>query len=350
MQVRNTGVIVLVAAIGSSCGGKARSSTPTPLSTPSPTAALVPTPIAPSPGAVVDNACGADSWLFDWSDTQASAYHLQVFAPGGGVALDVDDIRASAYTWTLSPAVRDAERVGWRWRVQAMIGGSWRDWSPETSFDVDVLAPRVLAPAAGAVLDNGCRNGDEIAWDLAWSSCRGADRYHLYVIGSNASIPVIDEDNLRDTSYRHRSPGFIAAGNDRNWRLQVQARIDGQWTAARTQTFVVETEGTDCGTLAAPTQLAPPDGAVYSHFPRTLTLEWSAVPNASSYGVDLEVCPPQGCTTGTFPWTPPIRDLRETSHTLNFVGAQPGRWRVWATNGSGMTGAVSPWREFRFTN
>jgi len=39
-----------------------------------------------------------------------------------------------------------------------------------------------------------------------------------------------------------------------------------------------------------------------------------------------------------------------TTYTFNFVGAQPGRWRVWAVNGSGMPGSKSGWREFRFTS
>jgi hypothetical protein len=41
--------------------------------------------------------------------------------------------------------------------------------------------------------------------------------------------------------------------------------------------------------------------------------------------------------------------LESTSYTFNFVGAQPGRGRVWAVNGSGMPGAKSGWRQFGFT-
>jgi hypothetical protein len=31
-----------------------------------------------------------------------------------------------------------------------------------------------------------------------------------------------------------------------------------------------------------------------------------------------------------------------------FVGAQPGRWRVWPVNSSGQRGNPSEWRTFRF--
>lgn len=105
--------------------------------------------------------------------------------------------------------------------------------------------------------------------------------------------------------------------------------------------------------LPMPVQLGPPDGSVFEHpHPRTFTLEWTAVPGATLYHVDLEVCQNPSCA-GTapelvFPWKPPLYNLTETSVTRNFVGAQPGRWRVWAT-GEGRSSPKTGWWEFRFT-
>lgn len=275
-------------------------------------------------------------------------YHLQVFSPTGSTVLDVSDISASIYTWNQPPIVEDALRRGWKWRVQAQVGGTWSDWTSEISFDVDPLSPRLLAPQSGANIDNGCQGGaDEIAWDFQWTSCRGADRYHLFVIGSRATIPVVDNDRLSAASYEHRSRGFIAPGNDRDWMWRVRARIAGEWKDwSPTRTFDVEMIDTDCAVLPAPQQLAPPDGAVFDLFPRTTTLQWSPVAQAASYSVDLQVCQNPRCVEGPFST---VRGLTATTYTFNFVGAQPGRWRVAAVNGIGVAGPPSGWREFRYT-
>jgi hypothetical protein len=44
-----------------------------------------------------------------------------------------------------------------------------------------------------------------------------------------------------------------------------------------------------------------------------------------------------------------VRGVTGTSYTFNFVGAQPGRWRVSSVNGGGVAGPPSGWRQFRYT-
>ena len=343
--MRACGLAAWLAAFG--CGGSP--STPASSAPPSvPTQTFVPTAVAPVAGAFLANACTGDSWQFDWSEVQASLYHLQVFSPSGATVLDVADVPASIYTWSQPPTVEEAQRRGWKWRVQAQVGGTWRDWTPEIPFDVDPLSPRLLAPQAAARLDNGCQTGDEIAWDFEWTGCRGADRYHLFVIGPSAVIPVVDNDRLGQTSYAHRSRGYVAPGNDRGWTWRTRARIGGDWkdwTAPRS--FDVEAVDSDCASLPPPPLLSPPDGAVFDQFPRTTTLTWSAVSGAASYWVDLQVCQPSGCVEdGAFTT---VRGVTDTSYTFNFVGAQPGRWRVSSVNGGGVAGPPSGWWQFRYT-
>jgi hypothetical protein len=346
-----SGVALLVTSL--SCGGSNGPVAPDASQSPSPstTPAVVPTPVAPLAGASVANACSGDTWQFDWSDIQASAYHLQVFSPSGSTVLDVSDIPASIYTWSDPPTVEESARRGWRWRVQALVAGSWWDWTTEISFDVDPLAPRLLSPSAGAVMDNGCMDGrDGIAWDFHWSECRGADRYHLFVMGARATIPLIDDDRLAAAAYEYRAPGWIAPGNDRGWTWRLRARIGGEWRDwSANGTFDAEAVDTDCAALAAPQQIAPPDGAVFNHFPRTTVLEWAPVPQAASYSLDRESCPNPACVEGQTNAYPPVAGLTGTRYTFDFVGAQPGRWRVWAVNGAGVPGAKSGWRGFRFT-
>jgi TonB family protein len=79
--------------------------------------------------------------------------------------------------------------------------------------------------------------------------------------------------------------------------------------------------------LPAPKPISPPDRAVFDSFARRLTCKWEVGPEALSYLLD---------------------EVAGTETTFDFVGAQPGRWRVWPVNSSGQRGNPSEWRTFRF--
>jgi hypothetical protein len=104
--------------------------------------------------------------------------------------------------------------------------------------------------------------------------------------------------------------------------------------------------------LPAPQQLTPPNGAVFSNYPRTTTLTWSAVPKAASYSVELDCfqCCAAGkwCTAVGKVWQI-VTDVTETQYQFNWVGAQPGRWRVWAVRPNGRAGFKSRWSKFSYT-
>ncbi len=98
----------------------------------------------------------------------------------------------------------------------------------------------------------------------------------------------------------------------------------------------------------APEPVSPPDGSVFSHFPRTTQLAWMPVAGAAGYMVEWDY------KDGDQWWSEvhgkQITKLtQETMHTIDHVGAQPGRWRVWAVLASGGVSPKSPWREFRYT-
>ncbi|MCC7177358.1 MAG: carboxypeptidase regulatory-like domain-containing protein [Acidobacteria bacterium] len=103
--------------------------------------------------------------------------------------------------------------------------------------------------------------------------------------------------------------------------------------------------------LPAPIQTAPLPGAQLSAFPRTTLLEWQAVPGAASYTVEVDFCngrsPTRECTD-PYPLhrDPPMAGITATSYTFTFIGAQPGRWRVFAVDSLGRPGFKSPWRVF----
>ena len=104
--------------------------------------------------------------------------------------------------------------------------------------------------------------------------------------------------------------------------------------------------------LAAPRLVSPASGTAFSHFPRRTTLAWQPVSGAASYTVEVDCY--QCCQTNR--WCSDVgRTWKEapglitTSYSFDFVGAQPGRWRVWAVDAQGRAGAKSEWWEFRYT-
>ena len=101
--------------------------------------------------------------------------------------------------------------------------------------------------------------------------------------------------------------------------------------------------------LPEPQPLSPAQGEIFGHFPRTTTLRWNPVPFAASYRVQWDYMDRNGWASDNrkFPW--PSFNAMETSYTFDFVGAQPGRWRVWAIDAEGNPGPKSEWHEFRYT-
>lgn len=98
--------------------------------------------------------------------------------------------------------------------------------------------------------------------------------------------------------------------------------------------------------LTAPVQLEPADGTVFDIFPRTTRLRWEAVDGAEKYRVQRQFC--QGsCEAQASPFG--TDDVTGTEFTFDFVGAQPGRWRVSALGKDGVEGPKSPFRGFSYT-
>jgi hypothetical protein len=95
-------------------------------------------------------------------------------------------------------------------------------------------------------------------------------------------------------------------------------------------------------TLATPVLLTPKDGSLFGHYPRTTVLTWQPVPGATKYRVEREF---YGGVWVAYP----VVEVASTSFTFDFVGAQPGRWRVTALDDIGGTSLPSDWWNFRYT-
>jgi tetratricopeptide (TPR) repeat protein len=101
--------------------------------------------------------------------------------------------------------------------------------------------------------------------------------------------------------------------------------------------------------LAAPRLLSPADRAVFDHFPRETTLVWSEVPGAAGYVAEWDYMDGDAWHSERSGMPGAAVAINLPVATFQFVGAQQGRWRVWAVDGAGNAGPKSEWREFRYT-
>lgn len=136
-------------------------------------------------------------------------------------------------------------------------------------------------------------------------------------------------------------------------------RVDSGGTkelAVRMQEAAQSVYAPEVPELAAPLAVLPVEGAEFAlPFPRETRVEWSPVPGAASYTVEVEFCQPGGAGGRECVMPRPLEGRRVqpqagiegTSYTMfAFPGAQPGRWRVWAVDAAGRPGAKSPWSNF----
>ena len=112
--------------------------------------------------------------------------------------------------------------------------------------------PILISPAAGAVMDNGCKGTPEgITWDFDWSdvpSIAPTTLYHLKV-WKNPALPILNKMDLTTSSYHHTSApsDYIINTNLTGWRWMVRAKVLGTWGAwSPVRSFKVERLNTDC--------------------------------------------------------------------------------------------------------
>lgn len=106
--------------------------------------------------------------------------------------------------------------------------------------------------------------------------------------------------------------------------------------------------------LPASVLLSPADRVEFRIYPRHTKLEWQHVEGAAYYLVEIDVCDGRDrelreCVNpGPFSTTRDLGPVKVegTTYEFNFVGRQPGRWRIWAVDAKGQEGFKSPWRLF----
>jgi hypothetical protein len=99
--------------------------------------------------------------------------------------------------------------------------------------------------------------------------------------------------------------------------------------------------------LPAPQAISPADNSSFSQYPRETTLLWSSVADATAYLVQVQYADP----TSTSGWRPLIfRRTQDLTIHFDFVGSQPGRWRVWGVGPSGLAGMPTEWQRFTYAH
>ena len=116
----------------------------------------------------------------------------------------------------------------------------------ESSYEKTLI--NLISPENGAVLDNGCQDfSDLIEWYFDWDDFPSAERYHLFVIGSSAQYPVIDNDNIEVSEYLSSEKAYVIPSNAKDWTWKVRAYVNGEWIGwSEERTFDVEPINTDC--------------------------------------------------------------------------------------------------------
>jgi hypothetical protein len=106
--------------------------------------------------------------------------------------------------------------------------------------------PLLVLPAVGAVTDNGRTDyKDKIIWDFDWDDVPGATKYEIYVIGANATIPMINGET-NTSSFHSVSDAYIANPNLNDWKWKVRAYANGLWSEwSEFRAFNVEPVNTD---------------------------------------------------------------------------------------------------------
>jgi pimeloyl-ACP methyl ester carboxylesterase len=95
-----------------------------------------------------------------------------------------------------------------------------------------------------------------------------------------------------------------------------------------------------------PTLSWPYDATTFNVYPRSTTLRWRTINGATHYLVEVQWENPSDGLWHTLPNYPVA--VEEPSYTFNFVGAQPGRWRVAAVNAKNQETQYSEWWYFKY--
>jgi hypothetical protein len=147
---------------------------------------------------------------------------------------------------------------------------------------------------------------------------------------------------------QERSQAAASADSITAYRRYLADFPNGQ-TAEYARQRIDALERLEAFTQSAPQLISPAEGAVFDHFPRATVLTWTPLDGAASYVVEVQMWDRFKQAWVEEPGATLVAIvLGSESYAFNFVGAQPGRWRVRGQDASGRQSAFSDWRTFQY--
>jgi hypothetical protein len=115
-----------------------------------------------------------------------------------------------------------------------------------STAQAEILAPVLISPAQGALVDNGCsQHQDIMRWEFTWIPVPGGTEYRLFVMHPGAVIPVYDGP-ASDTGHVVESYAYVTDTNRFGWEWHASAVVDGERRMSEVRTFDIEPLNTDC--------------------------------------------------------------------------------------------------------
>jgi hypothetical protein len=239
------------------------------------------------------------------------------------------------------------------------FAGAWRNSDENTSgvtrLDIRVTGASVSVQAWGKCHPEDCdwgrvaatAYGPNVSADLQASAQSLAATFQTNFSQTIMILEAAPMGRLRAQVLTR----FTDNSGRKNYR-ELYSFVREQVSAAAIRKIAPAIQAATSALLPAPTQLGPANGISFDRFPRTTTLTWRPVSSAVSYGVEIDC---MGCCEGGR-WCADLgkqwkveTGINSTRYVFDFVGAQPGRWRVWAVSANGQAGNRSGWWEFRYT-
>lgn len=214
-----------------------------------------------------------------------------------------------------------------------------------------ILVGKSLDATTGRPIENArflfCLSSNRnVCWGTNAKNPKGEFRILTAHVPFNLTVMAEGYDNWFGLNgFQNNEPISIASGTTMEVVFHLKRRPEAVNRALN------ESEKQRSINLPAPIQSSPADRMELSAaWPRrTTTLEWQPVEGAAFYKIEVDFCyglveSLRECVDPQPNRLPTI--VQGTSYEFLFVGAQPGRWRVWAIDQNGQEGFKSPWWTF----
>ena len=266
--------------------------------------------------------------VFDWSDVPgATAYNIQVSSYSN---FRFPVVNTNVKVSTFTPTLDLPRKVTLYWRVRVVVSGVVGPWVV-SSFHAPnpPYSPPPLSPGLGALVTTLTPN---LLWALSPTPMPAGTIFAYFQLqvddDSDYSSPFID---VKQTDITHHSYTFttpLAPNSTYYWRIRT-ANTLGQMSMWRKSNFHTA--------LLPPVLIAPAALSVSSSL-RPL-LDWSDIPNATAYGVEVSLHPD---------FSTPLVSLAVTASSYQLLSDLPQStviyWHV-RTQGA----ALSDWSSSSFT-